>query len=294
MNRLLRLYPAGFRRDFGEEIAEAYREATQGMGRRVRLREAADVVGHATRLRLGFGSAGRAGRFFAAVTPFALAATGAYAAFALVETAANWYAMGAAGHGAPLVTALNACHLLALVGAVVALAGRYPAGVLCALAGAAGGSLADPLLPTSAALGWNVVALLAVPVLVAALPLCCPPDLRPAGRVRGAPATFALVVWALLLAAVVTVTDPLGAGRLLPWWFGAPAVAALGLAGRSAFVRVHTPARLLGAAAPFIALPYLSGWFQAQDALVSLGALAVVAVALRLRRGNGSGTTAPA
>ncbi|MCX4960577.1 hypothetical protein [Streptomyces virginiae] len=68
--RLLRLYPAGFRRAFGDE-------ATEGGGPVTRLREAADIVAHALRLRLGVGSAHRGGRLFAATAPFASAATGA-------------------------------------------------------------------------------------------------------------------------------------------------------------------------------------------------------------------------
>ncbi|MGW6685420.1 hypothetical protein [Streptomyces sp. NPDC054961] len=53
MTALVKLYPAAYRREFGEEVADAYREATAGAGRTARMREAVDVVGHAPRMRLG-------------------------------------------------------------------------------------------------------------------------------------------------------------------------------------------------------------------------------------------------
>ncbi|MYQ79269.1 permease [Streptomyces sp. SID4923] len=58
---LLRLYPAGYRRAFGADIAEAYREATEGAGRTARFREAGDLVAHALRMRLRLGAPCRSG-----------------------------------------------------------------------------------------------------------------------------------------------------------------------------------------------------------------------------------------
>ncbi|MFF3497060.1 hypothetical protein ACFYWS_37675 [Streptomyces sp. NPDC002795] len=291
---LLRLYPVSFRRDFGDEIAESYGEATEGAGRRARLREAADIAAHALRLRLGIGSSRPAGRFFAAVAPFGLAATGAYAAFNLVESAADWYVIGAEGVGA-LATVMNGCYLLTLIGAVVALAGWYRFGLLCSIVGAVGSSgafLHMTGMPAHAR--WDLVGFLVVPVLVAALPLLCPPDLRPAPRVRRTAGVLALVVWAVLLVAAVTVIDPLGIGLLLPWRLGIPAAAALFLVGRRSFARLRTTARLAGAAAPFLATLYFSGYAQGDEILMALGALAAAAVVLRLRRGGRPGTVTPA
>ncbi|MFG2177369.1 hypothetical protein ACGFLS_01360 [Streptomyces abikoensis] len=296
---LLRLYPAGFRRAFGDEIAESYREATEGAGRRVRLREAADIASHAVRLRLGLGSAHPGGRLFAAVAPFALAATAAYAAFNLVGSAGDWYVMRAAGTAdrmGPLMTLMNGCYLLTLLGAVAALAGRHLPGALCAVAGAVGSSVAFlyPVWRMPPDLRWELVGFLLAPVLIAALPLACPPDLRPARRVRGAAGMLALMVWAVLLVGALTVIDPLGIGLLFPWRFGVPMVAALFLAGRRAFAGIRTTMQLACAAAPFIVTIYFSGWAQSEEILALLGALAATAVALRLRRGSGSDTVNPA
>ncbi|MCC3779137.1 hypothetical protein [Streptomyces sp. UNOB3_S3] len=296
---LLRLYPAGFRRAFGDEIAESYREATEGAGRRARLREAADIATHAVRLRLGLGSAHPGGRLFAAVAPFALAATAAYAAFNLIGSAGDWYVMRAAGtpdRVSAFMAFMNGCYLLTLIGAVVALAGRYLPGVLCAVAGAVGSSVTFlyPVWRMPPDLRWELVGFLLAPILIAALPLACPPDLRPARRVRGAAGTLALVAWAVLLVGAVVVIDPLGIGLHFPWRFGVPMIAALFLAGRRAFAGIRTTVRLACAAAPFIVTMYFSGWVQSEEILALLGALAATAAALRLRRGKGPDTVNPA
>ncbi|MCQ8771382.1 hypothetical protein [Streptomyces telluris] len=296
---LLRLYPAGFRRAFGDEIAESYREATEGAGRRARLREAADIATHAVRLRLGLGSAHPGGRLFAAIAPFALAATAAYAAFNLIGSAGDWYVMRAVGTAdrvSVFMTLMNGCFLLTLIGAVVALAGRYLPGVLCAVAGAVGSSVTFlyPVWRMPPDLRWELVGFLLAPILIAALPLACPPDLRPARRVRGAAGMLALVVWTVLLVGAVAVIDPLGIGLHFPWRFGVPMAAALFLVGRRAFAGIRTTLQLACAAAPFIVTMYFSGWVRGEDILALLGALAATAVALRLRRGRGSDTVNPA
>ncbi|MFI7382813.1 hypothetical protein [Streptomyces sp. NPDC049813] len=287
---LLHLYPADFRRTFGDEMAQHYDEATRGAGRRVRLRESADVAAHALRLRFRVGSAHPGGRFFAAIAPFALAATAAYAAFNLLTSAADWYVIAAGGVG-PLVTVTNGCHLATLVGAVSALAGRRAWGGLCSVAGTVGASVAflSPHWQLLSDPHGRLLGFLVAPVLVAALPLLCPPDLRPAPRVRTRAGEFALVLWALLLVAAVTVIDPTGIGLSLPWRLGVPTVAAIALAGRRACARIRTTARLAGAGAPFVTTLYVSGYADTGDVLAALGVLAVTALALRLRR-RGPGT----
>ncbi|KOV60509.1 hypothetical protein [Streptomyces sp. MMG1121] len=290
---LLRLYPADFRRVFGDEIAESYREATEGAGRTARLREASDVVAHALRLRLGVGSAYPGGRLFAAVAPFALAATAAYAAFNLISTLGDMYAIGDPAFLAPLVYTMNGCYLLALLGAVVALGGRFVPGALCALAGMVGASVCfvAPLgLWSDLPQPFAFASFLLAPVLVAALPLACPPDLRPARRVRSAAGIVALVIWALLLLAAVVVIDPSGLGLVFCWRYGVPMLAALALAGRPAFARIRTAGRFTCAAVPFLVTGYYAGVVHNEELLPLLGALAVTAVTLRLRRGGDSGT----
>ncbi|MFJ8160214.1 hypothetical protein ACIRBY_04700 [Streptomyces sp. NPDC096136] len=296
---LLRLYPPGFRRAFGSEVAEAYREATEGAGPRARLREAADIAAHALRLRLGIGSAHPGGRLSAGAAPFALAVTAAYAAFNLIGTVGDWYVMrtaGAAGDAAPLVTLMNGGYLLSLLGAVAALAGRYVPGVLTATAGAAAASAGFllPILHLSPELRWDLVGFLLAPVLVAALPLACPPDLRPAGRARSGAGALALMAWAVLLVGAMVVTDPLGIGLVLPWRFGVPLAAALILVGREAFAGIRSTVALAFAAAPLLVTLYFSGWVGTEDVLTVAGAVTVTAVALRIRRGNGPDTPNPA
>ncbi|MCX5340686.1 hypothetical protein NRF20_14215 [Streptomyces sp. R-74717] len=293
---LLRLYPAGFRRAFGSEIAEAYQEATEGAGPRARLREAADVALHALRLRLGIGSAYPGGRLFASAAPFGLAATAAYAAFNLIGNAGDWYVMrtaGTDGSAGPLLTLMNGCYLLTLIGAVVALAGRHLPGVLCAVAGTVGSSASFlyPIWRTPPDLRWELVGFLLAPILIAALPLACPPDLRPARRVRSGAGVFAVAVWAVLLVAAMVVIDPLGIGPVLPWRLGVPLAAALVLAGRQAFAGIRSTTGLAFAATLFLVTLYFSGWVSTEEILTAVGA---VAVALRMRRGNGSDTANPA
>ncbi|MFG2621320.1 hypothetical protein ACGFXC_27265 [Streptomyces sp. NPDC048507] len=296
---LLRLYPAGFRRAFGGEIAESYREATEGAGPRARMREAADIVAHALRLRLGIGSAQPGGRLSACAAPFALAATAAYAAFNLIGTVGDWYVMrtaGADGAAGPLMTLTNGCYLLTLIGAVIALAGRHVPGVLCAVAGTVGGAaeFLYPIRHEPLELPWGAVGFLLAPVLMAALPLACPPDLRPERRVRGTAGLLALVAWAVLLVGVMVVTDPLGIGLVLPWRFGVPLAAALVLAGRPAFAGIRSTAGLAFAAAPLLVTLSFSGWVDADEILTAVGALALAAVALRIGRRAGSGPVNPA
>ncbi|WP_329447791.1 hypothetical protein OG906_33580 [Streptomyces sp. NBC_01426] len=299
---LLRLYPAGFRRAFGTEMAEAYREAVEGAGPRARLREAADVVAHALRLRLGLGSAYPGGRLFAAAAPFALAATASYAAFNLIGNAADWYVMRTAanvvGDPAALTTLMNGSYLLTLIGAVLALAGRYVPGVLAAIAGTAltAVTFLFPVWRMAPELYFAVYGFLFAPVLVAALPLACPPDLRPARRLRSTVGVVALVGWAVLLVAVMVVVDPLGLGLVVPWRLGVPLAAALVLAGRPAFAGIRTPARLALAAVPLLVILYFSGWVSTEKVLTAAGAVAVTMVALRIhdRRGNSSDTANPA
>ncbi|MFG3284505.1 hypothetical protein [Streptomyces sp. NPDC048111] len=300
MNRvLLRLYPADFRRLFGEELVEAYREATEGAGRGVRLRESADVVAQGLRLRLGIGSAHRGGRLLAASAPFALAATAAYAAFNLVGTVGDWYVIrgaGASGSVAPLMTLLNAGYVLTLIGAVVALAGRYLPGALCALAGTVGSALGflDPIWRVPPALDWPLMGCLFAPILVASLALGCPPDLRPVRRARGGAGVLAVVMWAVLLVAALVVIDPLGLGLLFHWRFGVPLAAALLLVGRQAFARINSATQLACAASPFVITLHFSGWGRSGELLAIVAALAVIAAVLRLRRGGGQGTVNPA
>ncbi|MFF5339055.1 hypothetical protein [Streptomyces sp. NPDC013181] len=286
---LLRLYPAGYRHAFGDDIAEAYREAVEGAGRSARLREAGDIVAHALRVRLRLGSAQRAGRLFAAATPFALAATAAYAAFGLVSMLADWRLSGNPDFLVPLSYVMIGCDLVTLTGAVLALGGRFTAGARWACAGALTQALSLVLVPLSAGALIPAVALpyLLAPVAVAALPVACPPDLRPAGRALGTSALAALPLWAMLTVAALTLTDATGHLALTLWRLGVPVAAALLLAGRPALSRLRTPGQFALAGAPFVAMGYCAGVVDRDTLVPALAAMAAAGVALRLWRVRG-------
>lgn len=286
---LLRLYPAGFRRAFGDDIAEAYREATEGASRTARLREAGDLVAHALRLRLRLGSAHRAGRLFAAAAPFALAATAAYAAFELISMTGDRLASGNPDFLVPLSYVMIACDLLALTGAVLALGGRFAAGARCAFAGALALAVALVVVPLSAGAlppPLSVPYLLA-PVAVAALPLACPPDLRPPGRFRSASRMAALLLWTPLAVSALALADVDSHLSAVLWRLGVPLAAALLLAGRPALAGLRTSGQYALAGAPFVATGYAAGVLDRDTLVPALAVLAAGAVALRLWRTRG-------
>ncbi|MFD9337989.1 hypothetical protein ACFWBF_26845 [Streptomyces sp. NPDC060028] len=290
--RLLRLYPAGFRRAFGDEIAEAYREATEGAGRLTRLREAGDIVAHALRLRMRVGSAHRGGRLFAAATPFALAATGAYAASLLTSSLDYVYVTGHPDSVGPLGYAVNGCSLLIFIGTVLALSGRFAAGSRCAFAGAAGTAacLLAAVLPGALDMPLVHAAYLVPPLAIAAIPLVCPPDLRPPCRVMSRAGLVALMIWALLSVAFLALLDVDGFGTARLWRFAVPLAAALVLLGRTALSGVRTVGQFALAAAPLLVTGYFAGAVGEDTALPCLGMLACTALAVRLWRRKRSGT----
>lgn len=283
MTALLRLYPAGFRREFGDEIAMAYHEATHGAGRAARTREALDVTGHALRMRLGLGSAGRRGRLVAAVAPFTTAAAGAsalwWAGLMVPAARATWLP-----NEVTLPFLLLAVTLFVMVlGAALALAGRWSAGTWTVMAGCAGTALIDLF---RAGGGLEATLIFRAPLFLTALiALLCPADLRPQPRVRTAAGLGAVLLWATLLTGVLTL-GPL-AGPPAGLRFAVPAAAALALAGRPAFARLCTAPAVLLAALPFVVL---GTSFWARDPYtgpVLLGLLLVTATAVSFRRRRG-------
>ncbi|MFE9562066.1 hypothetical protein ACFYM0_13260 [Streptomyces sp. NPDC006487] len=287
MTTLLRLYPAAYRREFGDEIAYAYREATRGAGAPARVREGADVAGHALRMRLGLGSTGRPGRLLAALAPFALVAIGA--------SAAGWmglmrYAMFAGQVGAGFL-ALVAGYLVMLFGASLALAGRWSAGSWAVLAGAA-----LELVATTARMGIGgigIQALFSTPMLIlgpvlalALVAVACPPDLRPAPRIRTRAGAAAVLAWTLVLAGAV-LTVPL----VYPFTqlrFVVPVAAGLLLAGRPAFARLRTAPAVLLAGLPFVYFGATPGSLLPLALAVLLVLLLVTAAVVCVRRRRGA------
>ncbi|MFC8537379.1 hypothetical protein ACFUJY_26175 [Streptomyces sp. NPDC057249] len=287
---LLRLYPAGYRRAFGDDIAEAYREATEGAGRAARFREAGDIVAHALRMRMRLGSAQRAGRLFAAAAPFALAATAAYAAFGLASMLGDWRLSGNPDFLVPLSYLMTGCGLVTLTGAVLALGGRFAAGARWAFAGTLVQESALFVVPLTAGVLPPPAAApyLLAPVVVAALPLACPPDLRPPGRALGVAGRVALLLWTGFTVAVPALADAGSHLAYVLWRLGVPTAAALLLAGRPALSRLRTPGRFALAGAPFVALGYCAGVVDRDTVVPALAVLAAAGVALRLWRLRGA------
>ncbi|MFE6910924.1 hypothetical protein [Streptomyces erythrochromogenes] len=290
--RLLRLYPERFRQDFGDDIAEAYREATEGAGRLTRLREGCDIVAHALRLRLRVGSAHRGGLLLAAAAPFVLAAMGARAAFLLASALNRAHVTGRSDIEGPAGHFLVACDLLTLVGVVVALSGRYALGARSAFAGVLGTSacLLAVSLPGALEMPLEHAAYLAPPLLIAALPLLCPADLRPSYRIGSTAGLVALLIWAPLSVVALALLDAYGIAMFPLWRFAVPVAALLVLAGRPALSGVRTAGRFALAVAPFLVLGYFCGVVGEANAVPCLALLAATGLALRLWHRGNSGT----
>ncbi|MER5869792.1 hypothetical protein [Streptomyces sp. NPDC002044] len=281
MNALLKLYPAAYRHTFGDEIADAYREATDGASRPARIREAADVAGHALRMRLGIGSAGRAGRLLAALAPFAVIAVGLNAMHLTRLTLSTLRVTGRIGEIAPAVLT-GAGGIAALVGAVLALTGRWTAGTRTVLAGIAASMAVQVFRP---GLGIEFALVLSGPTLLLTLTaLLCPPDARPVLRLRSA----ATGVPVALAGAAALALAP-------SWWplphpqgvlyFAVPAAAGLLLAGRRAFARLRTGPAVLLASLPFAVVGVFGGTAETAVLPLAIGLPMAAAVSIRRRRG---------
>ncbi|MFI5762783.1 hypothetical protein ACIA8F_17795 [Streptomyces sp. NPDC051563] len=277
---LLKLYPAAYRREFGDEIAEAYREATRGAGAPARVREGADVAGHALRMRLGLGSAGRPGRLLAALAPFALAAVGAASLSWAGVMRHVFFLAGWDEIGTGFVTVV-AAYLVVVSGVFLALAGRWSAGCWTVLAGVGAVLAAGTVrmgIGTFATLGISTV-----PMLVLALvAVACPPDLRPAPRVRTRAGVLAVMAWTLVMTSAVMLVPLVYPFTQLR--FAVPAVAGLLLAGRPAFARLRTAPAVLLAGLPFLYFGGTPGTLLPLGLAALLVLLVVAAAVVSVRR----------
>ncbi|MFE2252202.1 hypothetical protein [Streptomyces lavendulae] len=282
MNVLRKLYPAAYRREFGDEIAYAYGRATEGADRRARTREALDVVGHALRMRLGLSSAGRAGRMLAAVAPFAVVLAGLDAMFWSRLTVSSLRAASGLG-GAGSVLLVGASGFVTLLGAVAALTGRWAAGAWTVLAGTVAAFAAMAFRP---GFGPGFAAVVdGLPLLAALAAVLCPPDLRPAPRLRTATGVAAVSAGAVVLTVVPAVSalpSPLGALFAV-----APVAGGLLLAGGPAFARLRTASAVLVAGLPLVALVTLTGVLGAPGMLLGFGLLVATATVVGVRRRRG-------
>lgn len=223
-SRLLRLYPASYRREHGPEIAAIHADVIRDAGRLVRLREAADLVRHALRVHLCLTSTDGPGRFLAAAAPYVLAIVCAPALFGLLGNSTLWADGWTAQYWADggqtadrVVWLVHECGTLA--GALALLcgaAGRWAPARLLAVFGVVALPVATwvfeadylihfrylnrPLLATSDIL---------CPVLITLILLCCPKDLPPV-RVRDRTAIAAVAVASFLTHTLAWATGSVG------------------------------------------------------------------------------------
>ena len=94
---LLRLYPRRYRIEAGQEILAVHRESMVGARVADRLREAADIAGHALRMRIGVTSSSAAGRLLAQAAPQVAGVAAAYCGLHL----SRWYTAASLSPGFP-------------------------------------------------------------------------------------------------------------------------------------------------------------------------------------------------
>ncbi|OIV38820.1 hypothetical protein BIV57_03505 [Mangrovactinospora gilvigrisea] len=200
VNAALRLTPAAYRRERGDEIAGVFAATADGAGTWSVWREALDVAGHLLRVRLRLTSRHPGGRFAAALGPLLAAAAvvpmmvGTFYSVTMLSDP-GWHTDAA--YGAQLATFVLGAALL-----VTLLAGRWGAARLVAVPlllvgcwGKAGwmlgsGSSASGVLFAVASLLPFVLGLLGL--------LAAPTDLLPKTAARRVPPLLALLAAAFL------------------------------------------------------------------------------------------------
>ncbi|MFC5724198.1 hypothetical protein ACFP1Z_28975 [Streptomyces gamaensis] len=199
----LALYPRAYRRAHGDEIAAHYAESTAGASRTERRREAADVAGHALRVRLRLTSGDPLGRALAVAAPYAVTGAAAYAlvVFAQMVMRVVWFRNPMFlpdGLSLGLITAAD----LILIGAGAAvLGGRWRAARRLTLLGTAAIAVQQAATGVYVLDGPSRLLSLALSLV---LVLGCPPDIPPVGRpIRRAAGVFAAVTSLLLLVPVL-------------------------------------------------------------------------------------------
>lgn len=199
----LMLYPRAYRRSYGDEIAAHFAESTTGASRAWRWYEAADLAGHAVRMRLRLTSAGPAGRVLAAAAPYAAVGSAVYAALAFAQLVMRVMVHALPDGPDAFTLGMLASADLALVAAGGAtLAGRWRAARVLTVLGTAALAVQQALGDTYVLDGAGRM-LSAVLALV--MVLGCPPDTPPAGRtVRRGAAVYAAAAFLPLFGLLVT------------------------------------------------------------------------------------------
>jgi hypothetical protein len=119
---VLRLHPAKYRREWGEEIAAVFADTTAGAGRWATARELFDLAGHGVRARLGLSSGGILARLAAMVAPFAAAAAAGLAFVDLYLLVRDWLRYGQLALWVPYLPPLSYAYWIGKGSEVVFLA----------------------------------------------------------------------------------------------------------------------------------------------------------------------------
>lgn len=293
----LRLYPADYRRERGDEIAAVVAENTVGAGPVALVREAADLAAYGLRLRLGLTATSPGGRLATLAAPLVaggLAGMDAYGRLGNVHLARYWLTTLPPETGWPLVSylAMRALLLLPLLLAGALLLGRWKAARAVAVAMVAV-ALADVVqqgLHHGSAMWWIGFAIADdLPALLAGLlVLAVPSDVEdPRSRlVRGGAvvgATAGGVVLGSFQGGYSLYGDRSGAGFML---------AAFALLAVSVWRGWAVPAAVALAALPLtigfglnIAWDETGGGRRTLPMVALLGLVMVVAAVAGLRRG---------
>ncbi|GAA2805595.1 hypothetical protein GCM10010441_33070 [Kitasatospora paracochleata] len=261
--KALRLYPARYRSEHGDELAGVYEDTTAGAGPIVRARELADLAGYGLRLRTGLTSGAMPGRLLGLAAPFAAGALATPGLGLLAEMALDvrhGHALALIPHDPRFVLAKVAA-LGCLLGAVAALFGRWPLARWAVAVGSAAW-LAYTVAWIGLFSGYRLsgivveLALTTAPwMLWSLLLLAAPPDLhRPPSRAR----TAALLAGAALggpVLADVMFGPMFFPYRVVLWDVAAPALMALEVLLLVLAVPAARRGRLLPAAGAIAGLP---------------------------------------
>ncbi|MFJ6656753.1 hypothetical protein ACIQNG_10365 [Streptomyces sp. NPDC091377] len=291
IDRLLRLYPREYRTAYGPEIAGTYREMTAGMARWGRLREGSDLAAHALRVRFGLRSADPLGRLAASAAPFAVAAagvsggirvTGWYAGVTLSPT--PWRLEFQILHTAEILGLLSL--LLTCLGAIVALTGRWAAGVSATVCGLAGTAVLALSETHPNEYQYRIIVPVAAVLTIAVL-LACPPDLRPGPGMSAVAGAMAGAAW---LPAIVVERGVVGwmSTDYGGWPLLVLAATGVALALRARSSGLRESGAMAMASPPLLADACLLNWYDPKPFAVLLLALPVAAlltaVAEKVRR----------
>lgn len=110
---ILKIYPKRYRALHGPELAAIYLESVAGLGRTSAIREQADLLGHAIRVRFGVSGTHPHGGLLAKASPYTLASLCAFGIVELFESWTNQKALS--GLAVPAATGLSPAQQCAFI-----------------------------------------------------------------------------------------------------------------------------------------------------------------------------------